>query len=174
MVRTLLVVLVLLTPLALADEGPVQGDCDDTGKLVCAGAEVGADARCFMVNATFAKCAYTYGNVWTAFSPVGLPGNASGAVHTLVESCVVLCAAGAAESSFGCDFLGVVSCDGGEGFSFETAPVELALGQCLRVSVTQRIDIEATVVRGVAQVARAEWTHHGVGAGAVCLVDDGR
>lgn len=173
MVRTVLIVLLLLTPLALA-EGPTDGDCDDTGKLVCAGANVGARVECRMETPTAAKCAYTWGDVWTAYSPVGLPGEASGAVVTQVEACADVCVGSETTTPFSCSFVGLEACDGGAGHEDETPLVALAMGQCLRVTVTQAIHIEAEVVRGVTTLATTGWRDAGEGAGAVCLVDDGR
>lgn len=173
MVRTVLIALVLLTPLALA-EGPTDGDCDDTGKLVCAGANVGARVECWMATPTAAKCAYTWGDVWTAYSPVGLPGEARGQVVTQFEACADVCAGSQTTTPFSCEFVGLEACDGGAGHEDETPLVALAMGQCLRVTVTQVIDVEASVARGVATLAETSWRDANAASGAVCLVDDGR
>ena len=173
MLRTLLLALVLLTPLALA-EGPTDGDCDDTGVLVCAGANVGARVECRMATPTQAQCGYTYGDVWLAYSPVGLPGEASGQVVTQRTVCADACAGSGTTTPFACDFVGLDACEGGAGHEGETPLVTLAMGQCLRVTLTQAIDVEASVVRGAGTLATTSWRDEGDAAGAVCLVDDGR
>ena len=173
MLRALLLSLVLLTPLALA-EGPTEEDCDDSGKLVCAGANVGASVRCWLATPTAAKCAYTWGDVWAAYSPVGLPGEARGTLVTTIEACADVCAGSQTTAPFACDFVGLAACDGGAGHADETPLVALAMGQCLRVTFSQVLAIEAEVVRGVGTLARASWQDAGEAAGAVCLVDDGR
>lgn len=173
MLRALALSLVLLTPLALA-EGPTDGDCDSTGRLVCVGANVGASVTCWMATPTQAKCSYTWGDIWTAFSPVGLPGEARGEVVTVIEACADACAGSTTTAPFACEFVGLEACDGGAGHADETPLVALQMGQCLHVTITQLITIEATVARGVATLATAGWRDQGEAAGAACLVDDGR
>lgn len=162
-------------PVARPEEGPTDGACDDTGYLVCAGANAGATVSCRFVTPTSAACSWTSGHVWTAYSPVGLPGAALVETELEVESCVdSFCAVGVAPGGTECAWAPATSCDGGSGQGAESSPVTLAMGQCLKVTVTQRIMVYAESGLEGRALAAVAWTDVGEGAGAVCLVDDGR
>lgn len=176
--RAIILVLVLLVPStfpAAAAEGPVDERCDGSGVLVCAGANAGAQVSCAMVGPTSAACSYTRGQIWNAYSPLQLGGEAD-----VVESAVVsVCLAGACESTTyaeetACAWLPAAMCEGGGMVSGSVGPFELGMGHCLVVSVAETLGVSARATAGPRVLAAAEWADTGDAAGAVCRVDDGR
>lgn len=162
---------------AVIDETPTSGSCDGTGRLVCAGADVGASVACETDNAGLATCRWTYGWITTAYSPVGLPGSETHAVAwettlcSSVSGCTTLDAGNAPSS---CSWVGVFSCDESHGFGPLTSTRALAMGECVTLKVTLHAVIDADAAAGGVTLAHAHFVNDGEGAGATCFLDNGR
>ena len=173
----LLTLLFLCVPPARA-ESPTHGACDATGRLVCAGADLGADVRCAVAIANPARvsCAWTYGWLVEGSSPVHLPGRESHVVDATVRVCssVSGCETTPFHHAGACSWIGLATCLDSQSGPAGSVARDLALGECLTVTVDLAASIEASVVDGVATLATAQYHATGQGAGAICLVDDGR
>lgn len=163
-----------IVPPAAAEE-PTEGTCDDTGVLVCAGADAGANVTCAIAGAV-ASCSWTRGNVWTAYSPVGLSGSATVAGAGTLRVCIdTACSTAALDPYAGaCDWIAILECDGDFRDEGDVGPITLAMGQCLRVEVIETVHVDAWAPSFPTTLVEVAWDNHGEGAGAVCLVDDGR
>ena len=169
-----------LLPLALliafvppvAAEGPVDGTCDASGLLVCAGANV----DCSFLGPQTVSCDWTYGHIWTAFSPIGLPGDATFVDAVTVEVCVpnAPCEASMINGAGGCSFAPGLSCDGDLLGGDSTGPVDLIDGECVSVTVTVSISVDARVVNDDLPLADVSFTANGGDAGTECFYDNGR
>jgi hypothetical protein len=176
--RSILLIPLLLSFLSVpvAAEGPTDGTCDAIGVLVCAGANAGANAWCSITPAGVASCGWTRGAIWTAYSPVGLPGDAAVETTWTLTTCVnSSCApADGGSDADACSWVGILSCDGEDGGSGSVGPIQLVLGECFKVLVEETIHVEARVATGGPTMATAAWTDAGDAGGQVCFVDDGR
>jgi hypothetical protein len=179
--RTIILVLaLLLAPLVLpvgSAEGPTDGRCDDTGRLVCAAANAGANVTCTLTPTHEASCDWTAGYLWEAYSPVGLPGDATMSTLFVWTTCITGhgCHVIDDDGDATCSWVAILTCGGSVGpLSGSVGPSQLALGGCLTVTIVQSITVEASVVSGGPLLATAAWTDLGEAAGSVCAVDDGR
>ena len=168
-------VMLLATFPSARAESPTDGTCDGTGLLVCAGANAGGHVACDITAAGVATCAWTRGNIWTAFSQT-LPGSADvtsgGTVQVCVDqACTTTVSSYPAES---CAWLPASTCDGANTDAGTVGPVQLQLGQTLRVVVASVVHVEARAHAGDVEFARVVFDNAGEGAGAVSFVDDGR
>lgn len=175
--KTLTLLLAALTIPGLAGaEGPTDGACDDTGLLVCAGMDLGANVACATDDAGLATCTYTYGWITTAYSPAALPGAESHAVEVVVSVCdgSGLCAAGAQRFEDACAWTAASSCDWSVGTEPRTFQKQLAMGECVTLRVDLQGSIEAETAHPSPRLASVAFDATGTGAGATCLLDDGR
>jgi hypothetical protein len=172
---TAVLLLSFLVPTS-AGEGPVDGDCDTTGLLVCAGANAGAVVECALVTPTSAACSWTHGDIWTAYSPTQLSGSVDVESEAIITTCLGgICSAPTEESaSESCTWLPAMACDGDARSEGDAGPVTLAMGQCYRVTVTRTISVAARTPAQLKTLATTSWSDEAEGAGEVCLVDDGR
>lgn len=176
-----LVAILAIVPAAQAlpggGEGPVDGTCDESGYLLCVGANAGAQATCTWTTPTSVGCTYTRGDVWLAYSPIGLPGDATVRSGWTVETCLGgLCSITAHENPVEtCAWVaGVLGC-GGDGRNDGSLPaVELAMGQCYRVTVTSWVEADGRAVVGPSVLSSVSYQDDGEGGAQLCRVDDGR
>lgn len=180
MSRTVLLLVAASLALALpappaAAEGPVDERCDSSGLLVCAGANAGASVACAITAEGVASCSWTRGFVWNAYSPVGLPGSSTTATSGAVETCVAgSCSETTDDDASSCAWVAPTGCEGDGLEAGAVGPFALAMGECLLVTVTEAISVEASAEAAGSEVAAASWGDAGEGAGQVCRLDDGR
>lgn len=162
---------------SLTQETPQHGACDATGKLVCGGADVGATVTCNTDNTPHAACAWTFGWLTEGFSPAQLPGNET---HVLDASVRICSSVSGCEAPIlfhletACAWGPALDCLDSRQGPAGSATRPLALGECVRIDVDVQATIDAAVVDGVAQLARAHFHNAGTAAGAACYVDNGR
>lgn len=175
-----LVFLTLLAPpvgaIDLGGETPTEGDCDDTGRLVCAGMDLGADVPCTVTPAGFATCTWSYGWLTTAYSPLALHGEESHEVVATVNVCAAAapCETTTQEHASTCAWLPAGSCDDGAPYAPQTVSAQLVYGQCLAVLVDLAGTIEARAGDAMVELATVAFSTTGEGAGRTCYDDDGR
>lgn len=160
-------------------ESPDDGDCDATGLLACAGLDVGADVQCAVDGAGNVACAYTYGWISTAYSPVGIPGEETHIVTATITTCIIgsgpeSCSAQTREHGDACAWVGPMTCDDSGGPNPGSVSAALAMGECARVTVTMHGVIDARAFVGTSEAASVHFENVGEGAGAACFLDDGR
>lgn len=165
-----------LAPTVGAAESPRDGTCDASGRLVCAGLDVGGDAGCSVDAAGHAECWYTYGWLTTAFSPLGLPGDETHVVTAVVSVCIDGdCSEDVREHEGDpCAWVGPVSCDDAGGPNPGAASVDLALGECVTLRVDLAGVIHARTGLGANDVARVQFENEGMAAASACHLDNGR
>lgn len=170
----LLLATVLVLPFAAA-ESPQHGACDSTGRLVCAGADVGASVQCTASATGFASCAWTAGWLTQGSSPLQLPGHESHVVRIDATVCGPSgCVDLRTDGGSSCSWLPAMSCTDDHAEPPGSATAQLALGQCLTVHVDMVVDIVASASAGSVSVATASYHGTGGGAGAACFDDNGR
>ncbi len=179
--RTIAIALLFVTVTAIpagAAEGPLNGTCDDSGRLVCAGADVGANVNCSADLQGNAACSWTYGWITTAFSPLGLPGDESHTTITAIEICDGSGACSTEERivESDCSWGPLMACDDstGTGDAPEHYSTTLAVGECVTVTVQVAVVIDASVVTGGPALAAVHFENDGGSAGTACLFNNGR
>lgn len=181
--RALAVVLVLLlVPTAGAifvpsGEVPGHGACDASGRLVCAGVDVGGTVTCATDAAGLAACTYRYGFLTIGYSPLGLPGSEQESERATLRTCSSF--HGCTDAPFpevhaACAWIAASSCGRSLGSEPATTSAQLALGDCLTVTVMMDADIGALVPDEAAPLATASYHNAGDAAGETCFVDNGR
>lgn len=165
-----------VVPSAAVAEGPTDGTCDESGLLVCAGANAGGFVDCFFESPTSIGCDWTRGFIWAAFSPAGLPGESEATATATLTECVDQdCTTSATTFVIApCAWLPAMECvdDGGDA---GTVPArELEMGQCLKVEVDVEIVVTARVVSSALTVSTVSFSNSGGDAGQECVLDDGR
>jgi hypothetical protein len=163
-------------PPATAGEEPQEGDCDETGRLVCAGAEAGGSVNCVWPTTTSVSCDWAHGILWSGFSPLLLPGDVEGSSLGQVEVCLdQSCSAdGAPRLLAPCSWVPASQCVGSATSTGSIGPIELVMGQCLKVTASESLEVTARVINEGLTLASVTFANSGEGADQECLVDDGR
>lgn len=167
------VALALLLPITLptaAAEGPSEMACDATEQLVCAGVEAGAGVQCSVGSTGVTQCNFAYGWLARAYSPIGLSGSETHAIHAVVETCWrnEPCVQTLREETRECAWIATMECN-------EVSPVTtghrrsvLAPGECVTVTVTVDLTIQAQVPPLLA-LAEATASDQHVAIGTACF-----
>lgn len=171
-----LLVLGTSLPSATAGEEPADGDCDSTGRVVCAGADAGGSVTCVWVTPTSVACDWARGILWSGFSPIGLPGEVEGQATGFLEVCLnQSCSLDETPRDLPfCSWLPALDCVDGQSATGSVGPIELAMGQCLKVTAGEALAVTARVLSQDLTIAQASFSNQGEGADQECLVDDGR
>jgi|GEM_PF-2945204 len=160
----------------VAGEGPTDGVCDSTGRIVCAGADAGGNVVCVYATPTSVRCDWTRGIIWTGFSRVGLPGIVEGHAVGALEVCLdQSCTTDTNDRDLpACSWLPAMDCVDGQTAGGTVGPIELAMGQCLKVTASESIQVTARVINHDLTLSQVSYANHDQGAGQECLVDNGR
>lgn len=157
-------------------ETPRGGTCDPSGLIVCAGADAGANADCEITPAGSISCWWSYGWLTAAWSRAGLPGSESHTANVLVTACSSMTGCETVDSheaTSSCAWDVGGACVDGPGFFPPGLSRQLAMGECLTVTVDVHATIEAQA--GPPGLANAvTWTTHGTHGAQECRLDDGR
>lgn len=182
----LILVLSMTAPTAAAAERPDTWRCDDTELLVCAGVDVGGAVSCELTRTSTetadANCAWTYGQLLGASSPLGLPGEAAFDWSATITTCLtdaslqpISCSAASTGAGATCVWAPTDECIESQGPNpGQTEVVGLQTGQCLSVEITTSGTAEAWTLDQDGELAYAEMTDTGSSSGATCLQNDGR
>lgn len=173
-----LALLVALAQPAVAlstNEGPRDGACDESGVIACAGIDLGANVDCDITPTGVASCSWTRGWLSTAYSPLALGGSETHVVTTNLIVCVhAVCEGTMTVDKVSCEWLPGASCDDGVGVPMESMSEQLALGECLQITVVMHGHIAAATTLGPFEMGAVTFENEGGDAGATCYVDDGR
>ena len=182
LVRNLLLVALaaLLTTATLpaAAERPLDGDCDDSGVVVCAGMDLGASVQCSVaLDGSDASCAWTFGALSAAFSPLALPGHESHVVTGTITICTPgqACSTTPFSHEASCAWAPAFECGDSYGPNpGATDPVTLLDGECVTVTVALSGTIDAEVVDPALSLATVSFSNEGGDAGSACFYSNGR
>lgn len=182
----LLVILSMTVPSAAAAERPKNWTCDESGQLVCAGADAGGNVDCVLdrtgSDSAEAQCAWTYGQLMGGASPLGLPGEASFTWSATVTICLthadlqpISCEPFSTSGQATCSWLVLQECIESQGPNpGESALWSISTGQCLLVEVVSSGTAQAWTLSQDEELAHAEHAATGTNAGSACLQNDGR
>ncbi len=179
-------VLALTAPTVAAAERPKSWTCDDSGQLVCAGADAGAQISCDLTrtsdSSADARCSWTYGQLMGGASPLGLPGEAVFAwsatirvCHTTADLQPISCDSTTPAGDATCSWAPLQECIESQGPNpGQTDVTVIETGECLLVEIETSATAQAWTPTQGDELADAAHTGTGSNAGAACLQNNGR
>lgn len=182
----LVLILAAIAPSVAAVERPNNWSCDDSGQLVCAGAEAGPDISCEKTRlgdeTAEATCSWTYGQLLAATSPLGLPGEAAFNWSATITTCLTdaglsptSCSSTSTAGDTTCSWGPLAECIESQGPNpGQTDTTVLETGQCLLVEIVASGTAQAWTPTQDDDLAYAELTATNAHTGAVCQQNNGR